>query len=256
MKLRLFQSLAAAALLACIQAGPARALETVTFVTGTGSDASACTRAAPCKTFAGAIAKTVAGGDIIALEPGEYGLTVINKSITITAAEGAGVVRGNGFFITGANNLVTLSGLTFDGVATAEFGVRVFSGARLLFRDCVFQNYTNPNANVGVALAIDTTTTIKILVQNCAFLGNKVGIRVMPSGASAVLTLNDKRIDKSSLFGVQADGAAAVVLANKTTVTNNATGVGVLNNAKFFSFGNNSIGGNTASAVPTLIPLQ
>ena len=48
-KLRSFQSLAAAALLACIHAAPAIALESVTFVTGTGSDASACTRAAPCK---------------------------------------------------------------------------------------------------------------------------------------------------------------------------------------------------------------
>jgi hypothetical protein len=93
-------------------------------------------------------------------------------------------------------------------------------------------------------------------VQNCAFLGNKVGIRLRPVGATAVLTLNDTRIEKNSLFGVQADGAAAVVLMNKSTVTNNATGVAVLNNAKFFSFGNNSIGGNTASAVPTLIPLQ
>jgi len=41
-----------------------------TWVSGVGDDANPCSRTAPCKTFAGAISKTAAGGEIDALDPG------------------------------------------------------------------------------------------------------------------------------------------------------------------------------------------
>ncbi len=40
-----------------------------TFVSGVGDDVNPCSRTAPCKTFAGAISKTSAGGTIEALDP-------------------------------------------------------------------------------------------------------------------------------------------------------------------------------------------
>ena len=43
---------------------------TRTWVSGVGDDAKPCSRTAPCKTFAGAISKTAAGGEIDALDPG------------------------------------------------------------------------------------------------------------------------------------------------------------------------------------------
>ncbi|MGZ7094474.1 MAG: hypothetical protein ACXVJ2_15735 [Candidatus Angelobacter sp.] len=44
-----------------------------TWVSGVGDDANPCSRTAPCKTFAGAISKTAAGGEIDALDPGGFG---------------------------------------------------------------------------------------------------------------------------------------------------------------------------------------
>ena len=41
----------------------ARAQATRTWVSGVGDDANPCSRTAPCKTFAGAISKTSAGGE-------------------------------------------------------------------------------------------------------------------------------------------------------------------------------------------------
>src|SRR5438477_11827993 len=38
-------------------------------VSGVGNDANPCSRTAPCKTFAGAISKTAAGGEINCLDP-------------------------------------------------------------------------------------------------------------------------------------------------------------------------------------------
>jgi hypothetical protein len=59
-----------------------------TWVSGVGDDANPCSRSAPCKTFAGAIARTAPGGEIDALDAGPYGLTVINQAITIDGGGG------------------------------------------------------------------------------------------------------------------------------------------------------------------------
>src|SRR5215210_78546 len=62
----------------------AQAQATRTWVSGVGDDANPCSRTAPCKTYAGAISKTAAGGEISTLDPGGFGApTTITKSITI-----------------------------------------------------------------------------------------------------------------------------------------------------------------------------
>ena len=44
-----------------------------TWVSGVGNDTNLCTRSAPCKTLAGALSKTPAGGNISVLDPGDFG---------------------------------------------------------------------------------------------------------------------------------------------------------------------------------------
>ncbi|MBP6079633.1 MAG: hypothetical protein KA505_12525, partial [Xanthomonadales bacterium] len=58
------------ALVAFMMAGTASAQATRTWVSGVGDDVNPCSRTAPCKTFAGAISKTAAGGEISVLDPG------------------------------------------------------------------------------------------------------------------------------------------------------------------------------------------
>ncbi|MEK6335709.1 MAG: hypothetical protein AABM67_12330 [Acidobacteriota bacterium] len=60
----------------------AQAQATRTWVSGVGDDVNPCSRTAPCRTFAGAIAKTAAGGEISVLDPGGCGTVIIRKSIT------------------------------------------------------------------------------------------------------------------------------------------------------------------------------
>ena len=74
-----------------LSAAPAHAQTVRTWVSGTGDDSSPlCTRTLPCKTFAGAMAKTARDGEISVLDPGPYGSVLINKSITINGTPGAG----------------------------------------------------------------------------------------------------------------------------------------------------------------------
>src|SRR5471030_858435 len=61
----------------------AMAQATRTWVSGVGDDVNPCSRTAPCKTFAGAISKTLADGEINCLDPGGWGALTITKSIKI-----------------------------------------------------------------------------------------------------------------------------------------------------------------------------
>src|ERR1700704_5962960 len=68
-----------------------------TWVSGVGDDANPCSRTAPCKTFAGAISKTAAGGEIDCLDPGGFGAVTIGKSMTIDCTGVTGGVLAAGF---------------------------------------------------------------------------------------------------------------------------------------------------------------
>src|SRR3954464_6746187 len=81
----------------CLFAAPsAQAHATRTWVSGVGDDVNPCSRTAPCKTFAGAISKTAAGGEIDALDPGGYGTVTINKPITISGFAPAAAILSSG----------------------------------------------------------------------------------------------------------------------------------------------------------------
>src|ERR687888_2740117 len=81
---------------------------TRTWVSGVGDDVNPCSRTAPCKTFAGAISKTAAGGEIDALDPAGYGAVTITKSITIDG--GGGQVAS--VLVSGTNGIVVSAGPT------------------------------------------------------------------------------------------------------------------------------------------------
>src|SRR5579884_3459707 len=106
MTIRMLKHLAIAAL---VLAAPSLALAqaTRTWVSGVGDDANPCSRTAPCKTFAGAISKTAAGGEINVLDPGGFGAVTITKSITISSeSPEAGVL------VSGTNGIVIAAGPT------------------------------------------------------------------------------------------------------------------------------------------------
>src|SRR5215207_6794146 len=63
-----------------------RAQATRTWVSGVGDDINPCSRTAPCKTFAGAIAKAANDGEINGTDPAPAGAVAIPKSVTIDGA--------------------------------------------------------------------------------------------------------------------------------------------------------------------------
>src|SRR5947207_1566385 len=93
--LRLRSPFAAGALLTiiCIGAAPAKANTIpVTYVSGKGTDSGNCSSPAnPCRTFQFAVNQTSPGGEVKALDPADYSPVTINKSISITGVDGAGI---------------------------------------------------------------------------------------------------------------------------------------------------------------------
>jgi hypothetical protein len=90
-------------------------------VSGLGSDSNPCTRTQPCLTFQAAHDKTAPGGKIDVLDPGGYSAVTITKAISIIN-DGVGIAGirtlSGATAITinaGANDQITLRGLTIDG---------------------------------------------------------------------------------------------------------------------------------------------
>jgi hypothetical protein len=231
-------------------ASGAQAQATRTWISGVGDDANPCSRTAPCKSWAGAISKTVAGGEIDALDPGGFGAVNITKAITL-AAEGAGeggVLSPGSTEINinaGPNDIIILRGLQIDGGplsnGSSNFGVKVFQARVVEIQNCTIRNNNTsapngygvmftPNNPGGppIPQLIITDTTITSNGNLSASSGG--GILIQPvQGASINVTLtNDVIVD--NVLGVRADaslttGAITMTINNSTIASNAFAGV-------------------------------
>ena len=131
--------LPAIALIALAIPASASAQATRTWVSGVGDDANPCSRTAPCKTFAGAISKTAAKGEINCLDPGGFGGVTITKSLTIKCeyTEGGVLVSGTNAIVVNAaaTDNVTLIGLDINGIGTGLNGIRVLQAKSVRIYD-------------------------------------------------------------------------------------------------------------------------
>src|SRR5580692_2343373 len=87
-KITLALAIGGAMSLGALYTAPAYAQATRTWISGVGDDVNPCSRTAPCKTWAGAISKTAAGGEIDALDPGGFGAVTIVKAMTLDGGGG------------------------------------------------------------------------------------------------------------------------------------------------------------------------
>src|SRR5579884_4434041 len=137
MKANLIKFLALSALSTSMMYGQASR----TWVSGVGDDANPCSRTAPCKTFAGAISKTAAGGEIDALDPAGFGAVTITKAITIDGGGGqvaSVLVAGtNGIVVqAGPSDVVILRNLRINGIGSGINGIRFLAGKTLTVDNC------------------------------------------------------------------------------------------------------------------------
>ncbi len=207
-----------------------------TWVSGTGDDTSQCMPDAPCLTFAAAMALTLPGGEIDALDPGDFGPVTITKSLSIVgnqdAASALSPTSGgtSGIVVTaGATDVVTLRGLIFAGFGTGASGVAFNSGAKLNIGSCTFLGFAG--GGIMFSPGAGSAAIAKMVVENSNILNSGSGVVVSPSaGIVAVVTLTHIRTDGNSGDGVIADGTAGggavnVAIANASIGSNAGNGV-------------------------------
>jgi hypothetical protein len=168
----------------------AQPLANRTWVSGTGDDLNPCSRTQPCKTFAGAIFKTAAAGEINALDAGGYGSVVITKSITIDATGTLGgihaaIATGITINITGFKTFKDLSkssvrwrGLSINGLSTGMNGINIIEAGGVSIEDCVIDGFKSSGINVGAGTVFVRNTTIRNNVE--------AGITVKPGAKTGL----------------------------------------------------------------------
>lgn len=217
----------------------ANAQATRTWVSGVGDDANPCSRTAPCKTFAGAISKTAAGGEINVLDPGGFGAVTITKAITIRSdhIEAGVLVSGtNGIVVSaGVSDKIVLEGLDFEGVGTGLNGVQINSAQVVTIVRCSIRNFRGSPGN-GVNM-VSNTSGGRVFIQDCILSGNLGGVNVNGNGNIASL-VNDT-VDSNANFALQVNVGNTIGLA-KTTLNNSPTAI-------------NNLGGNVVSVGPSNI---
>jgi hypothetical protein len=196
--MRVQHIVAAACSVGLLAAPSAWAQATRTWVSGVGSDANPCSRTAPCQTFAGAIAKTAAGGEIDTLDPGGFGAVTVTKSITM-AQEGTGeagilVAGTNGIIVncsTDPTCVVVVRGLQINGGPVGSnslAGVKFIAGRGLLIENCSISNFTGPSPNgYGVQFTPGASQGFGLSILNSTITTNGVGITGAGSGGGVLV---------------------------------------------------------------------
>ena len=212
-----FVAFVAAALMAVLMvaySAPAQAQATRTWVSGVGDDANPCSRTAPCKTFAGAISKTAAGGEINCLDPGGFGAVTITKSIALIcegSTLGGVLVSGtNGIIVNAAaSDVVTLRGLDINGLGTGLSGVSVLQAAAVHVENCLIRGFNGGSTASGINFTPSGNSELTVTNSYISENGNGgagAGIRVKPSGGNSLLSFNRVTLANNS-NGIAADGS-------------------------------------------------
>ena len=241
----------------------ANAQATRTWVSGVGDDVNPCSRTAPCKTYAGAISKTAAGGEISVLDPGGYGTLTATKSITVDGGTGAGwgstLASGTqGFIIndslTATPNtiIVKLRNLSINGTGTTlgTNGIAFISGATVHIENVRIMHFSGDGIRVatpqparlivqstsisdcggdGVELAGTNTSNDAVSLDdvNISRCGNgvKVSNRASVAISNSVLSLNNASVSSAAVISTSAALAGAIIDLENCQVNFNSVGV-------------------------------
>jgi hypothetical protein len=260
---------------------PAQAQATRTWVSGVGDDANPCSRTAPCKTFAGAISKTAASGEINCLDPGGFGGVTITKNLTIACQYTEGGILAsltNGVNINGANIIVVLSGLDIEGAGNGLIGINILQGATVLIEDSRIQGFrggsqvgvfvkpsgANPTkvtmnrvtvANNGNGVFIDSTAgtgLINVAINDSTMHGNTNSGIELNSTATEIRAMVNRTVSVNNFNGLKATGTLSKAhIANSTFSNNTGSGLITANSGQIISIRSNAVKGNGTDGAPT-----
>jgi hypothetical protein len=230
-------TIAGALIALSLSLSPASAQASRTWVSGVGDDANPCSRTAPCKTFAGAIAKTATNGEINCLDPGGFGTLTITKSISIDCHEILGSVLNAGtagitvaydsFASTDTRKTVNLRNLNFQGFDSGTIGIQLTgngAGTFINIEDCLI----NGNFGGSATGILDARSRGEMVIRNTTVRDNGAnGISVPNTTGSHRSMISNTRVINSN-NGIIAGSNSSMQLSH-VVVSNNLTAGLVVN---------------------------
>lgn len=208
------------------------------YVASNGQDSNPCTRSQPCQTLQHAHDQTAANGRIVVVDPGDYGALTISKSITIVSEPladtvspgGAGLSSPNVTISAGPQDIVTLIGLTVDGVGVIGSGLQAIhfaTGGKLYIHNCIIKNWGMGAGKGGLLFAPSGASYL--VVTNTIFSQNTggssgSGILIQPTGSGSARVSIERTVAEGNGFGIVADGTGSSGGINMTIVDSVATG--------------------------------
>jgi hypothetical protein len=233
-----------------LAAAPAHAQATRTWVSGVGDDANPCSRTAPCKTFAGAISKTAASGEINVLDPGGFGGVTITKSISIRSdhIEAGVLVSGtNGIIVNvpSTSDRVLLEGLDIEGIGTGINGVQIVGSGTTTIVRCAIRHFSGNGVNlVG-------TSGARAVVIDSIITNNAGGFNIAGAGGVQNTGVALRNVfDNNPSFGLQTTGASNLIISANKIFGAAASFIG----PNVTSFGDNAFNGT--GPIATTITLK
>lgn len=224
----------------------AAAQATRTWVSGVGDDANPCSRTAPCKTWAGAISKTVSGGVISAMDPGGFGAVTIVKPITLVGPPGMASIISSGApsaiivnYTSASARPVILRNLSLSGGGTTlgTDGIRFLNGSQLRLQNVTIDSYAGDGIEIvgpgnmyatdleindaGVGIRINASAHFGATLKGTDITGGSYGM--IANGGSTNVTLNNCVVANQAQGGIYAN--AARVQVNGCEVHDNNIGI-------------------------------
>jgi Right handed beta helix region len=253
-----------------LASAPAHAQATRTWVSGVGDDANPCSRTAPCKTFAGAISKTAASGEIDCLDPGGFGGITITKAITLncSATLGSILVAGtNGITINaGASDKVVIRSIQLQGLGPGGtpglVGIKILQAGMVSIENCVVTQFgqqgildgrtnaggqlfvkdTTVSMNTGSGISVAAAATTNAVLSHVHSVGNSFGVA---AGIGNNVVVKKSVLDGNTSGGTVADSGGQITI-DDSSISGNAAGI--LATGSNIRVSNSDINFNTGAA--------
>ena len=204
----------------------AQAQASRTWVSDSGNDANPCSKVQACRTFAGAMVKTAAGGKITCLDMGQFGPVTITQSVTIDCRRTRGDILSasvNGVVINAATtDKIILQGLDIDGDGAGGLdGIRFLAGGSLHVEETTVSNMTN-----GINVGLNQPANAEVYVINSLIRNNSnVGMFVSNASTGLVNMSIEKTTSENNLFGLLGRNNSRIDARNSIFSGNSITGI-------------------------------
>ena len=206
-----------ATILFLLAAASAMAQNNRSFVATFGSDANNCSQGNECRSFARAITQTNAGGEIIALDSGGFGIFTVDKSLTIVAPEGVNAavtaLTGIAIKVNAVGATVVLRGLDVNGLGASD-GIAATNFSALLIENCVVNGFSHNG------IASSPSSFAETYIQDCVVRSNaENGVEV---GGTQIAIVERTALVNNGNIGLVVTAAGGRVTARESVASGGA----------------------------------